>query len=162
MHHDAHQGFFGEPHGGVDFLRRGLAVPFLGFVFLLLMALLAAPARVVLDRLLLQVIERFADGGDHVSGLRQSDQRAIARADGDFGFVAVFLDRQDHLGFKFVAQDLADFCQAGFDFFADARGDFVVPAGVFHVHERPLLSCTAVGHCAPARRRRYSYFFTRR
>ena len=51
----------------------------------------------------------------HVAGLRLADQRAVARADGDFGFVAALFDGQDHLGFKLVAQNFADFGQAGFD-----------------------------------------------
>jgi hypothetical protein len=49
------------------------------------------------------VIYSFVDGRDHVGGLRQSDQRAVARGDGDFRLVAMFLHGQDHLGFKFIA-----------------------------------------------------------
>jgi hypothetical protein len=39
-----------------------------------------------------------------------------------------------------IAQDFAELGEAGFYFFADGGGYFVVPAGVFHVHERPSLS----------------------
>ena len=65
------------------------------------------------------MVESFVDGDGHVLGLSQADQRAIARADGDFGFVAVLLDGEDDLGFKAVAENFADFCEAGFYFFAD-------------------------------------------
>ena len=75
----------------------------------------------------------------HVLGLSQADQRAIARADGDFGFVAMLLDGKDDVGVKAVAQNFADFCEAGFYFLADGGSDYVVSASVFHVHERPLL-----------------------
>ena len=96
------------------------------------------------------MLDGFADGGSHVAGLSQPDERSVARADGDFSFVAVFLDRQDNFGFEFVAQDFADFGKAGFNFLADGGSDFVVPAGVFHVHERPLIEILIValpGHC---------------
>ena len=83
------------------------------------------------------MVEGFVDGDGHVLGLSQADQRAIARADGDFGFVAVLFDGEDDLGFKSVAQNFADFCEAGFNFFADGGSNFVVSASVFHVHERP-------------------------
>ncbi len=83
------------------------------------------------------MVERLVDGSLHVSGLRQADQLAVSRTDGDFRFVAVLLDCEDHLGFKLVAQNSADFREARFYLFADGGGNFVVPAGVFHVHERP-------------------------
>jgi hypothetical protein len=53
--------------------------------------------------------------------------------------VTMFLDGEDYLGFKSVAQDFADFCEASFYFFTDGGSYFVVPAGIFHVHERPSL-----------------------
>jgi hypothetical protein len=49
----------------------------------------------------------------------------------------MFFDGEDHFGFKSVAQNFADFREAGFYFFADAGSDFVVSSRVFHVHERP-------------------------
>ena len=48
--------------------------------------------------------------------------------------VAVFLDGEDYVGVKPVAEDFADFVEAGFNFFADGGSYFVVSAGVFHVH----------------------------
>ena len=85
------------------------------------------------------MVERFVDGDGHVPGLGQADQRSIAGADGDFGFVAVLLDGENDFAVKPVAQNFADFCEAGFNFFADGGSDYVVSAGVFHVHERPLV-----------------------
>ncbi len=79
------------------------------------MALLAAPAGLVFDRLLFQVVDGLVDGGLHVAGLSYADQRSVARADGDFRFVTVFFDGQDYLAIEFVAENLADFGQAGFD-----------------------------------------------
>ena len=70
-------------------------------------------------------------------GLRQADQRSVARSDGDFCFMTMFFDGQDNLGFELVAKNFADFCEAGFYFFADGGSDFVLSSGVFHVHERP-------------------------
>ena len=95
------------------------------------------PAGFVFHRLLFEVVEGFVDGNRHVFGLGQADQRAVARADGDFGFVAVLFYGEDDLGFESVAEDFAEFSDAGFYFFADGGSYFVVPAGVFHVHERP-------------------------
>ncbi len=80
----------------------------------MIVAFLGAPAGLVFDRLFFQMIESFVDGGGHVAGLGESDQRTVARADGDLGLVAVLLDRQNDLGFKFVAQDFADFCRGRF------------------------------------------------
>jgi hypothetical protein len=53
--------------------------------------------------------------------------------------MAVFLDSEDYFGLEFVAQDFADFDEAGFYFFADGVGDFVLSSGVLHVHERPSI-----------------------
>ena len=83
---------------------------------------------------LFEVVEGLVDGDGHVFGLSQADQRAVARGDGDFGFMAMLFDGEDDLGFESVAQDLAEFGEAGFNFFADGGSYFVVPAGVFHVH----------------------------
>ncbi len=112
-----------------------------------------APARLVFDCLFFQMIESLVDGRLHVAGLGQSDQRSVARADGDFCFVAVLLHGQDYFGFKFVAKDFTDFQQAGFDFLADGGSNFVVSAGVFDVHERPFLSSSrvALGHSIVSR-----------
>ena len=91
-----------------------LSVPLL-VVVLLLVAFLAAPASLVFDCLLFQVIDGLVDGGLHVPGLSDPHQRSVARADGDFRLVAVLFDGQDYFAVKFVAENLADFCQAGFD-----------------------------------------------
>jgi hypothetical protein len=48
--------------------------------------------------------------------------------------VTVFFYGEDDMRFEFVAEDFADFCKAGFYFFANGWSYFVVPAGVFHVH----------------------------
>jgi hypothetical protein len=48
--------------------------------------------------------------------------------------VPPFLNGQNDLGFESVAQNFADFIESSFDFLADDRSDFVVPASVFHVH----------------------------
>jgi hypothetical protein len=53
--------------------------------------------------------------------------------------MAVFLDSEDYFGLEFVAQDFADFGEAGFYFFADGVGDFVLSSRVLHVHERPSI-----------------------
>ena len=82
---------------------RRVAVPFLHFFALAGGALLRHPAGFVFDRLFFEVVEGFADGDGHVLGLSQADQRAIARADGDFGFVAMLFDGEDDIGIKSVA-----------------------------------------------------------
>ena len=61
----------------------------------------------------------------------------VSRVDGDFCFMTMFFDGEDNFGFELVAKNFADFCEAGFYFFADGGGDFVVSSGVLHVHERP-------------------------
>jgi hypothetical protein len=114
-----------------------VAVPLFYFFAFAGGAFFRLPAGFVLQRLLFQVVEGFADGGGHVFGLGQAYDGAVARADGDFGFVAVFFYGEDHLGFEAVAQDLADFCEAGFNLFADGGSHFVVTSSVFHVQERP-------------------------
>jgi hypothetical protein len=49
------------------------------------------------------------------------------------------------MGFKLVAEDFADFGEAGFYFAADGGSHFAVSSGVFHVHEVSLQSNTALG-----------------
>jgi hypothetical protein len=49
----------------------------------------------------------------------------------------MLLDGEDDLGFKAVAQDFADFCEASLYLFADDGSYYVMPASVFHIHERP-------------------------
>src|SRR5258707_13292681 len=95
------------------------------------------------------MIEGFVDGHGHVLGLGQADQRTIARADGDFGFMTVLLDGEDELGFEFVAYYFGEFRAAGFNLLADGGGNCVVSAGVFHDHERPSLirSLRKLWHC---------------
>ena len=61
------------------------------------------PAGFVFDRLLLEVVESFVDGDGHVLGLSKADQRTVAGADGDFGFVTVLFNGEDDLGFEAVA-----------------------------------------------------------
>jgi hypothetical protein len=51
--------------------------------------------------------------------------------------MTVLLYCEDDFGIESVAQYLADFCEAGFYFFADGVSNFVLSSGVFHVHERP-------------------------
>ncbi len=82
------------------------------------------------------MIEGFVDGDGHVFGLSQADDRAVAGADGDFGFVTMLFDGEDDIGIKSVAQNFADFREAGFYFFADAGSNYVVSASVFHVHRK--------------------------
>ena len=69
-------------------------------------ALFRLPLRLVFHRLLLKMVQSLADGDHHIFGLGQADQRAIARVDRDFSFVAVLFDCEDHLGFESVAQTL--------------------------------------------------------
>ena len=141
VHDDRHGCLFGQADGGLHGFGalRGVAVPLLHFLALARRALFGLPASFVFHGLLFQVVEGFVDGDRHVLGLGQADQRAVGRADGDLGFVAMLFDCEDHLGFESVAQDFAEFCEAGFYFFADGGSDLVVPSGVFHVHERALL-----------------------
>src|ERR1700689_90336 len=114
---------------------RRVAIPLLHFLALARRALLRLPARFVLDGLLLEMVEGFVDGDGHVLGLSQADQRAIARADGDFSFVAMLFNREDDFGIKSVAQNLADLREAGFYFFADSGSDGVMSASIFDVHD---------------------------
>ena len=44
-------------------------------------------------------------------------------------------DHQNYFGFKFIGEDFPDFSQPGFYFFANGGSDFVMPPGIFHVHE---------------------------
>jgi hypothetical protein len=145
VHHDGDGGFFRGADYGLQFGLRvaaidphGVAVPLLHFFGLTGGALLRHPAGFVFDRLFFEMVESFADSNGHVLGLSQSDDGAIARADGDFGFVAMLLDGEDDFAVESVAQNFADFCEAGLYFFADAGSNYVVSASVFHVHERPL------------------------
>ena len=134
--HDRDSGFLGEADDGLNVFLRGMAVPLLVFFTFAGGTLLGLPARLVFDRLLFEMVEGFVDGDAHVLGLSEADQRTIAGANGDFGFMTVLLDGQNDLGFESVAQDFADFREAGFNFFADGGGDFVLSSGVLHVHER--------------------------
>jgi hypothetical protein len=51
----------------------------------------------------------------------------------------MLLGGENHLGFALVAEKFLDFSQCGFDFLAIGGSDFVLPAGVFHVHGVVLL-----------------------
>src|SRR5581483_12418208 len=88
-------------------------------------------------RLLLEMLDGAVDCGLHVSSLRESNQRPVAWADGDLGLMAVLLDGEDHLGFKFVSEDFADFGEAGFNFLTDRGSNVVMSSRVFHVHIAP-------------------------
>jgi hypothetical protein len=83
------------------------------------------------------MFEGLIDGRTHITGLSQSHNRSIARADCDLGLVAVLFHGQDHFGVEFIAQNFADFCKAVLYGFANGGSDFILPAGIFHVHERP-------------------------
>src|SRR5262249_7691274 len=92
------------------------------------------PASFIFDCLLFQVSQCLTDSGFHIVGLRKTDQRPFGWVNSDFCFVAMLLDRKDDLSLKLVPQNFADFCQAGFDLFAVAGSDLVLPAGVLDVH----------------------------
>ena len=109
---------------------RSFTVPFLASRWRFLLQ----PRVLYLSGLLFQMLKSLVDGGFHVARLGEPDDGAIARADCDFSFMAVFLDGQHYLGFEFVAQDFPDFVRPVSTVFADGRSDFVLPAGVFHVH----------------------------
>src|SRR6202023_1436236 len=118
------------------------------------------------------MFECLIDCSGHVASLSQTNQRTVARSDCNLRFIAALLDRKHDFGLKFVAKNFSDFDQAGFNFFADGGSDFEMPAGVFHVHERPSFGSCEFGHSitgiiksnkAGERRRRYNfYFFTLR
>src|SRR5215469_11149037 len=115
-----------------SFRRRFLSIPFFE-----LMPLLAAPPCLVFDRLRLKVLEGRIDRRNHISSLRQPDERPVARTYRDLGSVAVLFQSQDDLRIKLIAEDLADLGEASFNFFADSGSDFILSPGVFHVHEVP-------------------------
>lgn len=122
------RGFRGA-NDGLQAILVGFAVP-----FFMLTAFLAAPSGLVFHCLFLKVLERFVNGDGHVVRLGDADQRPVARADADFGLVAMPFDRKDHLGVELVSENLADFSDASLDGLADGGSDVTVPAGVFHVH----------------------------
>src|SRR5205085_1391526 len=96
--------------------------------------------------------------------LRQSDDGSVARADRDLGFVTMLFYRENDFCLETVAQDLANFLEPGFNFFADGRSDFVVAACVFHVHRATSLIRSKKSDCSSKTQSRlsYRYFFTRR
>src|SRR5579872_4521031 len=105
------------------------------------------------------MLEGLVYSGGHVARLSQANQGSIARSDGDFRFVPTLFHREHYLGLKFIAENLADFDQAGFNFLTNSGSDFEMPAGVFHVHERPSLgscnfgdSITGIIWCQHSRR----------
>src|SRR5690349_23414370 len=114
-----------------------MAVPSFGFFALAGRAFFRLPAGLVLDGLLLEMIESFVDRDRHVFCLGKADERSIAGINRNFGFMAVFFDSEDDFGFELIAEDFADFGEAGFYFFTDGVGNFVLSSGVLHVHERP-------------------------
>jgi hypothetical protein len=118
-----------------------------------IVARLGPPLGRVLHRFPVQVVERDVDGRGHVARLGESDQWPVSRVDGDFRLVALFFHAEDYFGCKFVVQNLADFRDADFHFFADGGGDFALPAGVLHIHERPpgcRFDQGNIGTCTPA------------
>src|SRR5579859_2349638 len=98
-----HRSFFRQTDRRLNFLLSRMAIPLVHFFALAGGTLLGLPPRLVFDRLLFQMIKSFVYGDAHVLGLSQADQWAVARADRDFGFMAVLFNRKDHLGFESVA-----------------------------------------------------------
>ena len=137
MHHHRDGGFLAQANCGLDVLLIGVSVPLIHFFGLASGTLFGLPASLVFDRLFFQVIDGFVYRDAHVFRLRQPDQRPLGRINGDFGFMTVFFDGEDNFGFELITKNFADFCEAGFYFFADRGSDFVVSSGVLHVHERP-------------------------
>src|SRR5207253_8945260 len=127
-----------------DFRLRFPSIP-----FLLLMPFLATPARLVFDRLSLEMLERLINRRNHVPSLSYSNQRSVAWIDRDLSLMAMFLYGQDDFAVEFIAQNFADFRKAGFNFFADGGSDFILPASVFHVHERPSVEVLTIGTRGP-------------
>src|SRR5580698_1419584 len=105
----------------------------------MIMPFLRAPSGLILDCLLLQMFESFNDCRRHVTGLGLTDQRPVPRIDRNFGLVAAFFHRQNHLGLKLVAENFADLCKTGFNFLANGGSNFKMPTSEFYVHERPSL-----------------------
>src|SRR5689334_2064608 len=56
---------------------------------------LGSPAGLVLNRLAIDLVERFANGDSHVGGFGDADNGMIANFYGDFGDVPVFLEGED-------------------------------------------------------------------
>ena len=129
MNEHGNGGIFRQSERRLNVLLQRLALEFLDRL-----ALFAQPLRLMFERLLLQVVERFIDRREHVVGLGQSHNRTVGRVDGDFGFMLALFDGQNYLGLESVAQNLAEFVEAGFNFFADGGSNFVFSRGIFHVH----------------------------
>src|SRR5205823_761100 len=101
-------------------------------------------AGLVADGLLLKMIEGFTDGRVHVACLGKADQRADSRVDGDLGLVTTFFDCENYFGVEFIAQNLAEFSETGFDFLTVSGSYFVLPASVFHIHASSLVGAAVL------------------
>ena len=101
VHHHWQRCGFGKSNRHLHVLLRRVAVPFL-ITVLVVMTFPGAPARLVLDRLFLQVVERFVHRGDHIPGLSKANQRSISRTNRDLRLVAMLLHGKNHLGLELV------------------------------------------------------------
>src|ERR1700721_3556194 len=101
-----------------------MAVPLFYFFALAGRPLLRLPAGFVFYRPLFQMIQSLPYGDTHILRLSQADQRAIARADGDFRFVTVLLDCENNFRIEFIAQDLAQLRKPAFYFLAGGGVSF--------------------------------------
>jgi len=95
MHDDRNGGTGAGAHGQSHLLLRR----FCGNPFLVLArrTLDRSPACAVLDRLPLDAVQRFADGGGHIGCFGRSDQGMVSRRDRDVGLEPMFLAHQDDL-----------------------------------------------------------------
>src|ERR1700737_4375314 len=89
------------------------------------------------------MIQGFIDGGSHIPGLGQGNQRPIARVDRYLRLMALFFEGKDYFCIELVVQNLAYFCKTAFNFFSDDGSDFILPTGVFHIHERHSWDCAS-------------------
>ena len=136
--YDRHGGGGIGPDGhGSDAFR--LAGGDAGGPFLLGRALAGADAALVLDRLAVNAVKSFTDGGHHLGGLGHAYDGMIAHGDGDLRFVAVLFHGENHMSIEVIAQDFSDLDEAVLDLLADCGSDFVLPSGVLHVHRTPSL-----------------------
>jgi hypothetical protein len=90
------------------------------------------------------MLKGIANRRPHIFCLGQRDQRTHARTDRNLGFVAVLLNRKNYFARKIAAQNFLNFVQAGFNFLAVSSGNFVVPAGVFNIHQLPPITRPAL------------------
>src|SRR5258706_9493193 len=101
------------------------------------MPLLSPRARPMLQALLLQMLQRLADGHNHLRRFRRPNNRPIPRRNRNLRPVTMLFQRQNHAGLKRSTQNFLDFMQAGFNVLLDGRSNLKMPTGVFHVHGHP-------------------------